>query len=253
MKFSVIVPFYNAAKWIERCMDSLERQQGDFEFILVDDHSTDIGKTLASCYTDERFVILINEHGKGVSGARNTGLDHATGDWVTFLDADDEMLPGAYETFRRMARHDTNIVQAEHLRHYVFGNTIENKYPVDAGFYNLESLPTHWCMVWNKIYKADFLKDIRFVEGIQYGEDEVFNLECFAKDDEIVCVKELMTLRHFDNRDSLSHIKGKEGLIKQARALEDFIMKCDNPRARLAACRTLSDHWNSETYRKAFG
>lgn len=251
MKYSVIIPFYNSAIWIERCVKSV-LQEGDFEFIFVNDRSTDGGEKIIECYSDPRIKLIDNEHEKGVSGARNTGLDHARGKWITFLDADDEMLPNSYEAFERMTAHDANIIQANHLRHYLNGNRVYNKYPCEAGDYSLQNLPPQWCMVWNKLYKADFLKDIRFAEGVQYGEDEVFNLDCLAKYNELICTEELMTLRHFNNHNSLSKSKGRQGLIKQARALEDFLMRCENPEARLTACKVLSEHWASDTYRRAF-
>lgn len=251
MKISVIIPFYNSAIYMDRCVKSL-LQDGDFEFILVNDRSTDGSEKVVECYSDPRIRLMDNEHAKGVSGARNTGLDHATGRWVAFLDADDEMLPNAYEAFMRMAQEEANIIQAEHLRHYLAGNKTVNKHPCDAGEYHLESLPEMWFMVWNKLYKREFLSDIRFMEGVQYGEDEVFNLDCLAKDNLIIHTKERTTLRHFNNAHSLSKTKGKEGLIIQARALEDFLMRCENPTARLTACKVLSEHWNSEVYKREF-
>ena len=251
MKISVIVPFYNSAMYMDRCVSSLVKNEGDFEFLLINDQSTDGSEKVVECYSDPRIRLMDNEHAKGVSGARNTGLDHAKGKWVAFLDADDEMLPNAYEAFMRMAQEDANIIQAEHLRHYVNGNTV-NKYSCEAGEYHLECLPDMWYMAWNKLYKREFLSDIRFMEGVQYGEDEVFNLDCLAKDNLLIHTKETTTLRHFNNAHSLSKSKGRAGLIKQARALEDFLMRCENPTARLTACKVLSDHWQSDVYRREF-
>lgn len=251
MKYSVIIPFYNSAIWLERCVSSVVKQEGDFEFLFIDDHSTDGGDKIITCYSDPRIRLMTNTHQKGVSGARNTGLDNATGDWITFLDADDEMLPNSYEVFERMILEDAVIIQAQHLRHYVTGRTI-NKYPHEEGEYDLEQLPPMWYMVWNKLFKADFVKGIKFVEGLQYGEDQIFILDCLAKCNRIIAVDEVMTLRHFDNIHSLSKAKSKEQLIQQAHAIEDFIMRCDNPKARLRACKTLSENWGSEVYRRAF-
>ena len=108
---SVIVPYKNAAPWIGRCVESLKAQSGDMEFILVNDHSTDDGKKIAKDLTkgDKRFRHYENARADGVSGARNTGLDKAKGEWITFLDADDEMLPEAYQVFERMIRLDQTI------------------------------------------------------------------------------------------------------------------------------------------------
>ena len=103
-KISVIIPYYNAEKWLERCAESLKNQEGSFEFIFVNDHSTDDGYTVLYEATkeDERFIRITEatpDEGSGVSWARNVGLEIARGDWVTFLDADDEMLFGALKIY----------------------------------------------------------------------------------------------------------------------------------------------------------
>ena len=87
---SVIVPYKNSEPWIGRCVESLKAQGGDMEFILVNDHSTDGGKKIAKDLTkgDKRFRHYENARADGVSGARNTGLDKAKGEWITFLDAE---------------------------------------------------------------------------------------------------------------------------------------------------------------------
>ena len=109
MTISVIVPFWNSEKWLGRCCESLDKR---LEVILVDDGSTDSGREIAESYG---FKVIENERTKGVSGARNTGLDYSHGEWVTFLDADDEMLPNAWETFQK-AISDFNVIQLPHKR-----------------------------------------------------------------------------------------------------------------------------------------
>ena len=257
---SVIVPYKNAAEWIERCVSSLKSQTGDLEFILVNDGSKDKGKTIARKVAgkDKRFVFIDNKRSPGVSGARNTGLDVATGDWITFLDADDELVPEASVVFDRMQRLDTaaNIVQANHLRHYEPIDKTVLKYANGKGMYTAEDLPLCWCMIWNKLVRKSFLEDhdIRFVEGLQYGEDEIFNLEMLARDGRIfhTITNTVTVMRHFDKQ-SLSRVKGRDELIEQAGALMDFIQRCGDPVIRMAACRLLSEHWASPSYLKAFG
>lgn len=254
MKYSVIVPFWNSAEWLGRCLDSLKKQPGDFEFILVDDHSTDNGKYIAGeyCIADARINLYTNEHQKGVSGARNTGIDHATGDWVTFLDADDELCNKVWHMYERMTfQTEYNIIQSNHLRRYA-NRTAKKFYEIEGSF-DLEHLPQCWCVVWNKLIKREFLSDLRFVEGLQYGEDEVFVLDCLSKDNRLWHCEDITIIRHFDNLDSLSRSKGKEQLIAQCQALEGFLMRSDNPTARVTACKVLAEHWGSARYHKAFG
>lgn len=259
---SVIVPYKNSEAWIDRCVESLRKQEGDAEFILVNDHSTDNGKKIAKDLTkgDKRFRHYENARSEGVSGARNTGLDKAKGEWITFLDADDELLPDAFQIFDRMIWLDPtiNIMQANHMRCYG-PDRIRLKYTNNKGPYSMEALPKCWCMVWNKLIRRSFIEEnqIRFVEGLQYGEDEIFNLDMLAKDNRIIhtMTNTATVLRHFDNKQSLSHVKTgeKAGLMAQARALEDFVTRTDNALARVTACKVLSEHWGSPTYINAFG
>ena len=162
---SVIVPYWNAGKWIGRCTDSLMKQTGDFEFILVDDMSDDS----PAFEHDERFILTENRHTKGVSGARNTGIEAAHGEWITFLDADDEMLPDAYEIFQRVIKRDPEAVmhQLNHVRYYTSIRKTALKYANKEGRYDAAHLPAMWFGVWNKLYKREFIQDIRFQEGMQ--------------------------------------------------------------------------------------
>lgn len=253
---SVIVPYMNAAKWIRRCAMSLKRQKGDFEFIMVDDSSTDNGSEILKACADDRFILVNNYHHIGVSGARNCGLDIARGEWITFLDADDELLPVASEVFGRMVKIDptANIIQANHLRQYAAPGVV-NKYPNRRGIYTLHDLPQQWCMVWNKLYRHEFIEGIIFDTNLQFGEDEMFNMECLARDGRIfhTMTDTVTMLRHFDNKKSLSHIKNRNDILKEARAIEDFIMRQEDPDVRDMAYQRLLWHWNSGTYKKAFG
>lgn len=94
---SVIIPAHNAMAWLEECLDSLAAQTfQDFEVIVVDDGSTDTTVPFVTDYQilDDRFRIVSQPQG-GVSKARNTGIDHALGRYVTFVDADDALHPEA--------------------------------------------------------------------------------------------------------------------------------------------------------------
>ena len=118
--------------------------------------------------------------------------------------------------------------------------------------------PKCWCMVWNKLYRRSFLDDhqIRFVEGLQYGEDEIFNLACCKYDDRLFHTKHntVTVMRHFDNKQSLSRVKASDwtGLVRQSQALEEFMLQADDPKLRHATYEILAEHWNSGRYREAF-
>lgn len=219
---SVIVPYWNAEMWIERCVESLKAQEGNFEFLFVNDNSTDKSEKFAKQCADDRFLFFPNMHTKGVSGARNTGLDWAKGQWITFLDVDDEMLPNAYWKFKTELRTPADVYQFNHLRYYTAINKLVLRYANDGGWYSIDHLPQHWFCVWNKLYSAKLVADIRFREGMQYGEDGLFNLECFNKCEGIQHADtEMTTVKHrFDNKQSLSHIKTKEDIYHQMELYE---------------------------------
>lgn len=248
-KITVIIPYWNAEKFIGRCAESVKCQEGSYEFIFVNDHSTDGSEAELREHKDRRFRLMKNTEAKGVSGARNTGLDHARGEWVTFLDADDEMLPDAGRLYGYMtALDDTiNMVQANHMGLFLT-NTPENRFWNERGEYHADRLPRSWCMVWNKIYRRSFLEKygIRFKEGVQYGEDELFNLECLTHDDRVLCTQRrtCTVLHRYNSPESLSHKKTAAQLLQQTREIENYIEKCDSARVRLAICQMMTDRWS---------
>lgn len=243
---SVIVPYWNAAEWIGRCAESLIRQAGDFEFIFVDDFSEDS----PVFDTDERFILVQNRHSKGVSGARNTGIEEAHGEWVTFLDADDEMLPDAYKAFMETIKGDQKAVmhQMNHVRYYTKINKTALKYTNRPGRYTVTNLPDIWWSVWNKLYKRDFIQDIRYDEALQYGEDGMFNLECLAHGAYIHhgALKTVAVKHRFDNKESLSHVKHAEDIIRQIKAYEEFLFRQDDVKMRRLMCKELANLWSNE-------
>lgn len=95
---SVIVPTFNRAKTIARTIDSILLQTyTNFEIIIVEDGSLDETLEILKKYTDERIRIIRHEQNKGVTAAKNTGLNNIGGEWFTILDSDDEMIPQALE------------------------------------------------------------------------------------------------------------------------------------------------------------
>ena len=254
---TVIVPYRNAELYLGRCLKSLHDQDGDFEFLLVNDRSEDGGPEIAASYENEdgRFKLLDNERGPGVSGARNTGLDHAAGEWITFLDSDDEFLPGAYKTLTSVLKQDANVYQFNHMRWIARKNREIHKYQNNRGIYTSAKLPETWFGVWNKLFRGEFVKDIRFDERTQYGEDGLFILECLAKDDRIIHAnfKKRVCKHNLENKESLSHIKTGDDLLKQVHLYEEFMLRQNNPQIRLAVCNEISILWAHKRMKDAFG
>lgn len=243
---SVVIPYYNAEKFIHRCLDSLISQSGKFEFIFVNDFSTDSSEDIVKSFADYRCVCIQNKHNKGVSGARNTGIDYAKGKYITFLDSDDVFLPDAYSKFRSVLDVKANCYQFNHLRHYSTKSKSVMKYTNKDGWYNISNLPNCWFGVWNKMFRTSFIKDLRFNESLQYGEDGLFVLEYLLKDQDIYHAEYNITIvkHYFENKQSLSHSKTPEDVLKQIRAYEDFLFKQTSQDMKIVVSREIAILWN---------
>lgn len=267
MKISVIIPFKNAEAHLGRCIESCKRATGDFEFIIVDDNDPiiymehkDAALAKNAEVEDPRFQYQ-RSFGFGVSVARNAGIMYATGEWLTFLDADDELLPNAHEVMEKAIAkaEDHPIVQLNHLRYYKEVDKLTCKFANKPGIYTLENLPECWCMVWNKLIKAEWLNAnrIRFEHGLQYGEDELFNLELLRKHPAIkhAELRQWAVKRNFDNKHSLSRSKGKEELRAQIKALEEFLNQLGDGEKEMKSfiMDLIAEHWQSPTYKRIIG
>ena len=97
-KVSIITPMYNDEKYIAQTIDSvLSQTYGNWELLIIDDHSNDQSVSIVKNYEDPRIHLFLNEQNLGAAQARNVGLQHATGDYVAFLDGDDLWMPKKLE------------------------------------------------------------------------------------------------------------------------------------------------------------
>lgn len=134
-KVSIIVPVYNAEKYLQECVESVLCQTlSDIELILVDDGSTDSSPTLCDQYAaqDRRVKVIHKPNGRAAS-ARNAGLRAASGEYVAFVDADDWISPDMYE---KMLQTNADVTLCDYVRFQgekLFPFTQPN---VAAGFYN---------------------------------------------------------------------------------------------------------------------
>ena len=101
MTLSIIVPIYNVAKHLVRCLDSIAMQmRDDYELLLIDDGSTDASGALCDVFAREHpecRVVVIHQPNGGLSAARNAGIDKARGEYITFVDSDDYIDPHTLE------------------------------------------------------------------------------------------------------------------------------------------------------------
>lgn len=258
-RLSIIIPVYNEAPFLRRCIDSVLNAPEDVEIIVIDDHSTDGSTEILREYrlkNDPRFKFIFNRYNFGVSKSRNMGLINAKGKYVTFLDSDDEMSEqGIANMLYHVDRTDKTVIQFNHSRYYQRTGTYVTKYVNPKGEYNYTNLPMLWCMVWNKIYRRDFIINnlIFFKDHLQFGEDEIFNLRCLKVNPTIYCVDEINIIKHFENQESICHTLNKEKILGQAEALTRLLREdCSNEFAALVR-NVLAEHWSSEPYKSNVG
>lgn len=191
---SVILPVYNVDKYLVHCLDSIKSQTFlSYELIVVNDCSPDNSGMIIKSFIDQNPQIdikLINhKQNRGLSAARNSGLDIAKGKYVYFLDSDDDILPNCFETLCNQASSSkADIIVGEN---YIVseGETKRVELQVN-GFLSQNNILDAYCkrkwynQVWNKLYRMDFLKEkkLRFVEGTIL-EDEIwsFDIACLAQ------------------------------------------------------------------------
>lgn len=187
---SIIVPVYNAEATIRRCVDSiLDQKYSDFELLLVDDGSTDASGAICDAYAarDGR-VRVFHQENSGVSAARNWALDHASGDYLQFLDSDDWIIPDATGLLVRAAQeHGCDMVISDFYR--VVGEKVAHKGDIgDEGVLGREQYAAHmmenpadfyYGVLWNKLYRRAIVEEhhLRMDQDIRWCEDFMFNLE----------------------------------------------------------------------------
>ena len=251
---TVIVPFKNAAPWIKRCADSLMAQDGEFDVIWVNDGSEDGSDGIVAEYASDKFLLVNNEDVRGVSGARNTGLKHAQGDWITFLDADDEYAPFAMNALNASIRMypEADLIQLNHVR--VANGAQMPRMFNPIGKYTLDHLPNLWMSTCNKLFKRDLIRGLEFIAGLNHGEDELFVLNCLERARAVYCSEHIALHYHKDNPRSLSTVTSFDDLVDEQGALLEFLELHRNDIELCGAVRIRqTELWNNAAYKRTFG
>jgi glycosyltransferase EpsH len=201
-KVSIIVPVYNVEAYLEKCMETLLNQtHRNCEFIFVDDGSPDHCADILERYAQkDQRIRVIHQENQGLSGARNTGLEAATGDYVVFQDSDDWLDETAVETALRFSKEkDLDIVLWSYASEYE-GKSVSRPLLGDApivwedahkihrrivGLVGSELAEPHKadaCVTaWGKLYRRSVVENVRFVDTKRIGtEDALFNTYAFG-------------------------------------------------------------------------
>lgn len=171
-RFSVIMPAHNAANRIERALQSVRSQVfNDYELIVVCDACEDNTETIARRYADS--VTTINAHSDGE--ARNKGLQLATGEWILFIDDDDWFL---HEYVFSQIDNKLKEIDVDVL---CFSFVAKNwGYIKPRDNVNVDGADKHWTAVWTKVWRYDFVKDVRF-PALPRGSDVHFTFRVWQK------------------------------------------------------------------------
>lgn len=203
MKVSIIIPVFNAEKTIKRTLDSLLMQtMSDFEVILVDDDSTDHSADICQHYglADSRFHYIKQPKNMGPAAARNTGMTQMQGSYVTFIDSDDTVDKDYLKVLLDAANEsDADIVWCNFQYIYETTGSTQKVSHDQSGM--LKQQEFFYCFLndcpgigsmWNKCYKAAFLKQhqLRIDENRVYGEDWDFNMSACLSNARVFAIKD---------------------------------------------------------------
>lgn len=227
--FSIIIPMYNVEKYIERCLNSVLNQtldKSNFEVILIDDGSPDNSAKVAEKIIKEyNNCTIISQENKGLGGARNTGIEHAQGKYLLFLDSDDYFYKNALELLSKNIN-DEDIIEYTYAvvddNSELSINTFEKTSYENGYSYILNSKSVN--SACNKAYKLSFLNQnkLRFKERI-YGEDIEFNNRSFFLAASTSSIPDKI-IAFYQSPDSITRNKTKEQEEKYLKDLTAIIL-----------------------------
>lgn len=219
---SVIVPVYNSEKYLKRCIDSILNQTYKaIELILVDDGSPDnCGKICDEYAKKDKRVRVIHKTNAGVSAARNSGLEIASGNYATFVDSDDYIEPEMYgNMMEKVHQYNCDVVMCDCIKDFTDHSEIYT-HDIRAGFYDKEQLVNeyypHLLMMENVEYPATIsnclilfnrnkLGNLRYVVGVRYSEDLLFGAQLVYNTDSFYYMKEQAYYHYYMNPTSATH------------------------------------------------
>lgn len=184
---SIIIPVYNSSKYLSKCIESiLSQTYKNFELILVNDGSTDDSLEICNKYKEkDTRISVINSENKGVSNARNLGIDKSKGEWIIFCDSDDWVENTWIESYSKYFESKNDII----FQGYIFEN--ENEEIISIKNHTINKLEESASKVtyleqndmigycWIKIFRSEPIKtnNIKFDTSISHSEDLIFTLD----------------------------------------------------------------------------
>ncbi|OPZ88842.1 MAG: putative glycosyltransferase EpsJ [Firmicutes bacterium ADurb.Bin419] len=232
MKFSIIIPVYNAERHLNTCIGSiLSQEYQDFEVILINDGSTDNSSSICDKVSQEKsFFTTIHKENSGAADCRNIGILHAKGDYILFLDSDDtftsDILLKINNIIGELNESDLYIGKFNYLidgqiinkSNYEFDSSrLKKENKCDVLAYLFSEIPEQTWSVWRNVYNRNFLLDnnVFFDKTLALGEDLDFFIRSILKSKDISFINEpIVNYRLFEATSvtanlNIKKIKGK--------------------------------------------
>ena len=211
---SVIIPVYNVEKYLSKCLDSVLEQDFDsFEIIAVNDGSTDsCGEILKEYAAKNENILVVEQENQGLGGARNTGIEKATGDYLLFIDSDDVLKPGTLSgLYHDAVQTGADIVWCGMDFVDEAGNVISTRQANDQGVRVATKeedslLYANDSYAWNKLYKKDlFIKhNIRFPDRAWY--EDLRTLPKLVLQSDKIALTDRICFDYLQRADSIMHV-----------------------------------------------
>ncbi|WP_304343526.1 glycosyltransferase [Chryseobacterium koreense] len=192
MKVTVIIPVYNAEKYLDECIQSvLDQNFTDFELLLINDGSSDNSAMICDRYAyQNRRVKVFHKKNGGVSSARNLGIENAKGEWITFIDSDDYISGNYFTVLGRDANIDLILQGLIYVQDgNILNETLYDSEKIDSERFLLKyNVYPYYSSSCSKFFKRSILQKhkISFDPEISFGEDTLFNLKYLRSCSEIL-------------------------------------------------------------------
>lgn len=202
-KVSIIVPMYNVENYITKCIDSLINQTySNIEIILIDDGSKDATFQIIKNFKDKRIKYIYQKNA-GVSAARNNGISKSSGDYITFIDADDWLSQDAIKTMVDLFDSECDVVRTNYYNVKYLENKIdisENRKVISDYYLTLQDVIQGKinCYVWVMMLKKKCVENIKFNLDLPMMEDNYFYFELLKSGFRIKCF-DIPTYYYFNN------------------------------------------------------
>lgn len=225
MLLSIIIPVHNREKIITRCLESLKKiNESGVEFLIINDGSIDKTADICADYVqnDSRFH-LINQDNAGVSGARNTGIEHCSGKYIAFVDSDDEITEEYNEIIRVIEKENYDLYTFDYVVQTNKDSRRQKRVLFVPGINDKDILYNNYLQgdsnnVWSNIYRAEIIKNnqLTFPAEMKMGEDSVFNGQYLKHCKNIYYIDEIGYVYYTDDQGSASY-------ARKLSYLQDFV------------------------------